>query len=87
MSGSKEMPQYQCHKKVRALKIKSVQYEHFDDGRAYLVFEDESYPPIEVSSSWTRIHEPEDGGYYVQYDNGHTSYSPAKAFEEGYTLI
>lgn len=27
------------------------------------------------------------GGYYVVYDDGYTSWSPAKAFEEGYTLL
>jgi hypothetical protein len=81
------MPKYRCHKEVWALKIKSVEYEHFDDGRAYLTFEDERYAPIEVSSTWTRIHEPQDGGYYVVYSNGHTSWSPADAFEEGYTRI
>lgn len=27
------------------------------------------------------------GGYYVQYADGFRSWSPAQAFEEGYTLI
>jgi hypothetical protein len=85
MSGSKEMPQYQCHKKVRALKIKKIEY--FDDASAELTFENDDYAPLKVPVHWTRNHEPDVGGYYVQYDNGHTSYSPAKAFEEGYALI
>jgi len=27
------------------------------------------------------------GGYYVVYKDGYESFSPAEAFEEGYTLI
>ncbi len=30
---------------------------------------------------------PQVGGYCVQYEGGYTSWSPAKEFEEGYTLI
>ena len=32
-------------------------------------------------------HKPKAGGYYVVYDDGYKSYSPAKAFEEGYVRI
>ena len=27
------------------------------------------------------------GGYYVVYEDGYKSFSPSKAFDEGYTLI
>lgn len=27
------------------------------------------------------------GGYYVVYEDGYESWSPAEAFEKGYTLI
>ena len=30
---------------------------------------------------------PKPGDYFVVYDDGYESYSPAKAFEEGYTRI
>jgi hypothetical protein len=30
-------------------------------------------------------HAPQVGGYYVRYPDGYESWSPAKAFEEGYT--
>ena len=36
---------------------------------------------------WLDKHNPEVGGYYVVYEDGYKSFSPAKAFEEGYTLI
>ena len=32
-------------------------------------------------------HKPEVGGYYVVYEDGYKSFSPAGAFESGYTLL
>ena len=32
-------------------------------------------------------HNPQSGGYYVRYEDGYESYSPAEAFESGYTPI
>lgn len=82
---SVEMPKYRSHKEVWALKIKKIEY--LDDARAALTFENEDYAPIEVSSSWTGKHDPKVGGYYVVYADGYKSFSPAKAFEEGYTQV
>ncbi len=48
---------------------------------------DESYHPIAVDAEFYRKHKPEPGGYFVMYADGYISYSPAKAFEEGYTRI
>jgi site-specific recombinase XerD len=42
--------------------------------------------PIHVRHDYVHKHKPEAGGYYVVYADGYKSYSPAKAFEEGYTL-
>jgi hypothetical protein len=102
--ASKQMPQYQCHKKVWALKIKEVikhalacrdatkeqdaAFEASDKFQgAHLMIEDEGFAPVPVDAAWYRKHAPEPGGYYVVYPDGYKSYSPAKAFEEGYTLI
>ena len=79
---SKELPKYKCHKEVWALKIKEVKT---DPG--VIVPEDESYEPIPVGESYIEKHKPEAGGYLVAYADGYESYSPAKAFEEGYTPI
>jgi hypothetical protein len=38
-----------------------------------------------VSKEWMDKHNPQVGGYYVVYKDGYKSFSPAKAFEEGYT--
>lgn len=91
MSISREMPQYQCHKKVWALKIKSIQA----DGSAprgascscIVTPEDRDYAPFRVDEDYVLKHNPKAGGYYVVYDDGYTSYSPGAAFEAGYALI
>lgn len=87
---STPMPQYQCHKKVWALKIKDLLDPTVDgnesDGSFILVPAEEGYAPFRVSRSYVQKHNPERGGYFVQYEDGYTSFSPALAFETGYTL-
>jgi len=82
--SAREMPKYRCHKEVRALKIKEV---WITDRAARLAFEEPGYAPVEVPREWYWKHSPVPGGYYVTYEDGYTSYSPAKAFEDGYTRI
>jgi len=48
---------------------------------------EEGYAPFFVDAQFLVKHQPEVGGYFVQYADGCKSFSPAKAFEEGYTLI
>ena len=45
------------------------------------------FAPFPVSRDFVMKHSPEAGGYYVQYKDGYTSFSPAEAFEEGYTRL
>lgn len=85
-----QMPRYQCHKQVWALKIKEVELtETSVDGafNCYLDFEEERYAPRAVGQQFYEKHGPKSGGYFVVYDDGYESYSPAGAFESGYTLI
>lgn len=86
--NSIEMPRYTCHKQVWALKIGALlaPSPHIADGWL-LVPTNTRYQPIRVEDAWLRRHRPEHGGYFVVYDDGYKSYSPAKAFEDGYTLI
>ena len=79
-----QLPRYQCHKKVWALKIKEVLGPF---GAIRLVFEDEDFSPITPTLDYLRKHNPQAGGYFVRYDDGYESYSPAEAFEDGYTLL
>lgn len=84
MSDFIEMPRYKCHKQVWALKIKAV----IGNGQDFnLEFDDGRYAPVAVTLAWWGKHRPEAGGYYVVYPDGYKSYSPADAFEAGYTLI
>ncbi|MFA6125423.1 hypothetical protein [Sphingomonas sp.] len=90
-SAQIEMPRYKCHKQVWALKISELKStaspEQESDGSLLLVPSDKRYAPFVVDAAYTRKHRPEVGGYYVVYDDGYKSYSPAKAFEDGYALL
>lgn len=91
---SAEMPLYKCHKQVRALKIEEVTLHDPEGSNPPLEFaggfifpENKSYPPIPITAEFWHKHKPQPDGYFIQYADGHTSYSPAKAFEEGYTVV
>ncbi len=94
----REMPRYQCHKKVWALKIKEINrhtnpnpepmVSTSDDAYGATIIPAEAgYGPFFVEAEYLRKHRPTVGGYYVMYEDGYVSYSPAPAFESGYTLI
>lgn len=96
-----ELPKYQCHKKVWALKIKDISYHadpnpeitieefaktpEFQGGHIFP--ENSRFNPISFNAEYYHKHKPEIGGYYVVYENGYKSFSPSDAFESGYTLI
>lgn len=73
------LPQYRSHKIVGAAKIAEI----WDGDKLDL------YPHgmVKVGADWIREKRAEKGGYYVAYEDGYTSYSPAKAFEEGYRPV
>lgn len=87
----REMPRYRCHKEVWALKIASIEQSPADvqheGGSWRIVPSNDGYAPFDVPHEWYVKHSPQAGGYYVVYADGYKSYSPAKAFEDGYTLI
>ena len=78
-----EMPKYKCHKEVGALKITGME----PTVKGALLETADGHDSILVDNEWWDRHKPETGGYYVVYEDGYKSYSPAKAFEEGYTKI
>ena len=86
MSASAEMPRYQSHKKVWALQINAVDWTDLG-GKPRLVFVEPGYASIEVEPELFSRYTPVQGDYYVVYDDGYKSISPAKVFEEGYTRI
>lgn len=94
-----ELPRYKCHKDVWALKIKAIEIRKptiaelqtiLDGGPeiegATITPEDNRYAPFIVSHEYVVRHDPKVGGYYVVYKDGYRSFSPADAFEEGYSL-
>lgn len=89
------MPKYACHKQVWALKIQSISLDadkaqiedRETDGTAIITPSDKGFAPFKVDAEYVHKHKPQVGGYYVVYKDGYKSFSPAGAFEEGYTKI
>ena len=85
-----EMPRYRCFKEVHALKIREVldttKAGNESDGSRLLSF-DAPYGPVRVDVAFVRKHEPTVGTYYVVYQDGYASISPAEAFESGYSRV
>ena len=85
------LPQWKCHKVVRAAKIAAIAQgetvqDQFPNG-SWLLKLDGVEEPREVAHEWKQKHTPEVGGYYVVYEDGYTSFSPAEAFEAGYKRL
>lgn len=81
---NKEIPLYQSHKKVRALEIDNLEI-FIDEGTAKLEFIDKDYAPITISLAMITRYIPIQGDFYVVYEDSYESFSPRKAFLEGYT--
>lgn len=83
-----ELPFFRCHKVVRAGKIKElVACDGLNLGKYAISFDDITRGARIVDSEWFLKHKPAVGGYYVEYPDGYKSYSPAEAFEKGYSII
>lgn len=95
-----QMPRYKCHKEVWALRIKDIvfDWERRDrneetDGSAVITPAEEGYAAFSVDRNYVNKHlrdlEKDEiiGGYYVVYSDGYKSFSPGRAFEDGYALI
>lgn len=78
----REMPRYVSHKTVWALKIAAIDVETLTITPA-----DEGYAPFVVDREYVERHRPQAGGYFVVYADGYQSFSPMKAFTEGYELV
>lgn len=83
-----QLPQYRCHKLVRAAKV------HHRRTSGTLVLDggheiDLTAQEHENLAKRLDAMMPQQlsGGYYVLYDDGYESWSPAQAFEDGYRLV
>jgi hypothetical protein len=90
VSAQVEMPKYRCFKEVHALKIAAIAREGGVEANlaaAVITPAEEGYAPFRVDAAYMLKHQPQIGGYYVVYADGYQSFSPAKAFEDGYVRI
>lgn len=84
------LPLYISHKIVEASKIIDINAlpaggpDNAPEGEHMLVMEVGEHV---ASPEYMAKHNPQVGGYFVKYPDGYLSYSPAKAFEEGYTAL
>jgi hypothetical protein len=88
MNVSVQMPKYRSHKEVWALKIAA--FEKLENGGLRITPAEHGYAPFEVEAKFVPLHDPgrpQVGWYFVQYENGYKSFSPADAFENGYTRL
>lgn len=78
------MPRYTSHKTVHAVKIAAV--EIHEDKSATIAPADGA-TAFKTFPGWAERWKgtEDDKGYYVQYGDGFASWSPTKAFEDGYT--
>lgn len=84
----RELPKYRSHKIVWALKIAAI--SQGPDGSLSISPAEDGYAPFIVPAKFVPKHRdgvPEVGWYWVRYANDYESFSPAKAFEEGYTRV
>lgn len=85
--ASAEMPRYQSHKKVWALKIDKIHTDEDGQGIA-LAFENKGFASRAFTATQLKSKPtPQPGWYMVQYEDGYISFSPAEQFEKGNTLV
>jgi hypothetical protein len=72
------MDTYRCHKLVQADRIAGI------DGNVLRLGDGDVR---EASAAWMERHKPEVGGFFVRYEDGYESFSPGRAFVEGYSLL
>lgn len=82
------LPRYVSHKEVGALEIAGLTSVGMIEGvLSYrLEFKDERFASIVIDAKLCSRYEPVAGDFYVIYDDGYESFSPRKAFVEGYKV-
>lgn len=91
LPGQPALPRYECHKRIWALKIKSVWVRQvpwkLHPKQILLLFAEEGYLPRLMSAEWVERHKPKAGGYWVLDEDTGESFVPPEVFETGYTLM
>lgn len=82
------IPKYRCHKVVEAFKIAVIRPESpTPDFPVVATLQSFDGLTAFADQAYMDKHKPEIGGYWVRYDSGYASFSPAGAFEDGYELL
>lgn len=76
---------YESHKIVRAARITAIRTG--DEGHTLVVDGGEASREIKPGDAYFARHQPQVGGYFVRYEDGYESFSPAAAFEAGYSAL
>lgn len=71
------LPRWKCHKEVEGFQIDRIVGNSLISADANVF--------VIVSDEYMGRCAPFPGGYFVRYDNGHESFSPAEPFESGYS--
>jgi len=79
------MRKFRSHKIVEAESISEVKFEAAQAPNSYLVLA--SGQEVHPSLDFFARGRPQVGDYLVRYEDGYLSWSPKKAFEEGYTEV
>lgn len=82
-----EMPKYKCTKIVHALKIKAIDIPGSEG--AFITPDEEGFTIFQTDLEWRERFKGSEAdlGYYVVYEGGYASWSPTKAFVDGYVRI
>lgn len=76
---AKRFPLYKSHKEVRAVQIQEIS--------GTVIIPEGPYAAFTVSEQYLKKHDPKAGGYFVVYEGGYESFSPAGPFESGNTRV
>lgn len=74
------LPLYKSHKTVRAVPIEGFDYSSNSKVKIHL----KGQPAVLLPSETVQRYKPVSGDYLVIYEDGYESFSPRKAFEDGY---
>lgn len=89
VTGQPDLPYWRCHKVVRAAKIEKIEPCPYLGVGWHDLFLDTPGGTLvrTVQPTYIDRHKPKVGGYYVLYEDGYESFSPAEPFQNGYTRI
>jgi len=84
-----QLAEWKSHKKVRAGRVLQQPEDDPSVSEVTMTVEDVNGAPckVNVPRNFFSRGAPSRGDYIVIYDDGYKSWSPAKAFEEGYTRV